>query len=77
MAASSWPSTAYMLHRKDAPQLLREPVVQDVAKQLGRKAPQVLIRWALQMGCSVSPKAASHDHIKVCWDLGWQGARGV
>ena len=65
MAASSWPATAYMLHRKDAPALLREPVVLEVAKAIGKKAPQVLIRWALQLGCSVSPKANSHDHLKV------------
>ena len=68
--ASSWPATAYMLHRKDAPALLREPVVLDVAKATGRKPAQVLIRWALQMGCSVSPKAASHDHIKVVTSVG-------
>lgn len=58
-----------MLHRKDAPALLRDPVVLEVAKGVNKKAAQVLIRYALQMGCSVSPKAATHDHIKVCWRL--------
>jgi diketogulonate reductase-like aldo/keto reductase len=26
---------------------------------------QVLIRWALQHGTSVSPKAGSHEHVAV------------
>lgn len=38
--ASSWPATAYMLQRKEVPPLLRAPVVHDIARRLGKRAPQ-------------------------------------
>jgi alcohol dehydrogenase (NADP+) len=63
--ASSWPATAYMLHRKEVPALLRAPLVASIARRLGKRPAQVLIRWALQHGTSVSPKAGSHDHVQV------------
>ncbi len=31
-----------------------------------KPAAQVLIRWALQHGTSVSPKAGSREHVQVC-----------
>lgn len=43
--ASSWPATAYMLHKKDAPALLSEPTVLETASRIGKHASQVLIRW--------------------------------
>lgn len=72
--ASSWPATAYMLHRKEAPALLRAPLVASIARRLGKRPEQVLIRWALQHGTSVSPKAGSHEHVQgildvLNWDL--------
>ena len=63
--ASSWPATAYMLHKKDAPALLRDPVVQAKASMLGKHPSQLLIRWAIQHGHNVSPKACNDEHIKV------------
>ena len=63
--ASSWPATAYMLHRKEVPALLRAPLVASIARRLGKRPAQVLIRWALQHGTSVSPKAGSHEHVQV------------
>ena len=65
--ASSWPATAYMLHRKEVPALLRAPLVANIARSLGKRPAQVLIRWALQHGTSVSPKAGSHEHVQVCF----------
>lgn len=44
--ASSWPATAYMLHKKDAPALLSEPTVLETASRIGKHASQVLIRWS-------------------------------
>ena len=43
--ASSWPATAYMLHRKDAPALLSDQVVVSKSRMLGKHPSQVLIRW--------------------------------
>lgn len=63
--ASSWPATAYMLHRKEVPALLRAPLVAEIARRLRKRPAQVLIRWALQHGTSVSPKAGSHEHVQV------------
>lgn len=48
--ASSWPATAYMLHKKDAPALLSEATVLEVARRMGKHPSQVLIRWAIQHG---------------------------
>ncbi|BDA45305.1 probable NADPH-dependent aldo-keto reductase, chloroplastic [Coccomyxa sp. Obi] len=71
--ASSWPATAYMLHRKEVPALLRAPLVANIARSLGKRPAQVLIRWALQHGTSVSPKAGSHEHVQGILDvLNWE-----
>lgn len=48
--ASSWPATAYMLHKKDAPPLLSDQAVVAKARALDKHPSQVLIRW-----CAVSP----------------------
>jgi diketogulonate reductase-like aldo/keto reductase len=63
--ASSWPATAYMLHRKEVPALLRSPLVHDISRRMGKRPAQIFIRWALQHGTSVSPKAGSHEHVQV------------
>ena len=44
---------------------MRQPVVVEVARKLGKKPAQVLIRWALQHGTSVSPRAGTTEHIEV------------
>ena len=39
--ASSWPATAYMLHRKDAPAVLRDETVVAKARMIGKHPAQV------------------------------------
>ena len=63
--ASSWPATAYMLQRKDAPAVLSDPTVVEVARKQGKHPSQILIRWAVQHGHSVSPKASTDVHLQV------------
>lgn len=63
VVAAAWPASFYKAHKE--PQMLKEATVQETAQSLGKTPAQVLIRWALQQGASVCPKAASHDHIKV------------
>ncbi|KAK9915503.1 hypothetical protein WJX75_000016 [Coccomyxa subellipsoidea] len=67
--ASSWPATAYMLQHKDVPALLRKPLVTNIARSMGKRPAQVLIRWALQHGTSVSPKAGSPEHVQGILDV--------
>ena len=44
--------------------LLENAVVKTIAKEHGKSAAQVLIRWALQNGCAVLPKSASTTRIQ-------------
>jgi len=44
--------------------LLTEPVVQQVAAEVGRTPAQVLLRWALQEQLSVIPKSTDPQHIR-------------
>ena len=53
--ASSWPATAYMLHKKDAPALLSEPTVLETASRIGKHASQVLIRWSALLTPCIPP----------------------
>ena len=64
------PDSADELKRKETPSLLQEPSVQEAAKKLGKEPAQILIRWALQHGTSVIPKATSEAHLKVCFRAG-------
>lgn len=45
---------------------LQDETVNEIARKLGKTAPQVLLRWGLQHGASVLPKSANPDHLKVC-----------
>ena len=47
--------------------MLQAEAVQKVADRLGKTPSQVLLRWGLQHGTSVIPKASSLDHQKVSW----------
>lgn len=42
---------------------LRDPVVKRVAERVGRSAAQVLLRWAVQRGCSVIPKSTKPERL--------------
>ncbi len=44
--------------------LLRDPVIEQIARHHGKSAAQVIIRWHLQEGFSVIPGATNHDYIK-------------
>lgn len=35
-----------------------------IAENCGKSIPQVLLRWAIEKGCSVIPKSVNEDHIK-------------
>lgn len=41
---------------------LREPVVEEIARRHGRTATQVILRWELELGVGVIPKASSPAH---------------
>lgn len=43
--------------------LLANPVIEEVAKELGVAPAQVLLRWNLQRGVGVIPKAGSKPHV--------------
>ena len=42
--ASSWPGTSYFLKRRDVAAILQSPGVAEIAKAVGKKPPQVLLR---------------------------------
>jgi len=53
-------------------EVLSDPVLQDIAHIHGRSAAQVSIKWLLQQGCVVIPKAARSEHLRENADLdGW------
>ncbi|MFD1213806.1 aldo/keto reductase [Arthrobacter sp. GCM10027362] len=49
--------------------VLADPVVQDLARRLGRTPAQVTLRWHLQLGNIVIPKASSAARIRENFDL--------
>lgn len=46
------------------PSLLKDPVIEEIAKKHGKNAGQVLINWAAQRGTSVIPKSVHAERIK-------------
>lgn len=58
---------------KEAPQLLKEPVITAAAAAVGRSPGQVLLRWGLQRGYSVIPKSVTPERILQNLDiLSWE-----
>jgi diketogulonate reductase-like aldo/keto reductase len=45
-------------------EILRDPVINEIAKTHGKSAAQVIIRWHIQMGFSVVPGSSNPKHIK-------------
>ena len=64
------PDSAAMFGR-DAPALMLDPAVVDVAERAGKNVGQVLVRWALQTRptCSVLPKSADPARIRSNLDV--------
>ena len=57
------PKVLYGIREPDHPRLVKDDRVIELSKRCQRTPPQVLLRWALQHGLSVIPKAGSIDHI--------------
>ncbi|NKX54046.1 aldo/keto reductase [Arthrobacter mobilis] len=49
--------------------VLADPVVQELARDLGRTPAQVILRWHLQLGNIVIPKASSAARLRENFDL--------
>lgn len=49
--------------RESKGKLLRDPVINEIAKAHGKSAAQIIIRWHMQMGFSVIPGASNPDYI--------------
>ena len=45
-------------------EILRDPVINDIAKAHGKSAAQVIIRWHIQKGFSVVPGSSNPKHIQ-------------
>jgi len=50
--------------RESKGEILRDPVINSIAKAHGKSAAQVIIRWHLQEGFSVIPGTSNPDYIK-------------
>lgn len=44
--------------------LLQNPIIGDIADQVGRSPAQVILRWLLQLGVAVVPKTTSVDRLR-------------
>ncbi|KVI03352.1 Aldo/keto reductase [Cynara cardunculus var. scolymus] len=49
--------------------VLKHPVLAEVAEKLGKTPAQVALRWGLQMGHSILPKSTSESRIKENFDI--------
>ncbi|XP_058000083.1 NADPH-dependent aldo-keto reductase, chloroplastic isoform X1 [Hevea brasiliensis] len=49
--------------------VLKNPIVNEVAEKLGKTPAQVALRWGLQMGHSVLPKSVKEERIKENFDI--------
>lgn len=46
------------------PNLMQDPLIQDISKRLNKSPAQILIKWAIQRGTSVIPKSVTPSRIK-------------
>ncbi|CAN8268106.1 unnamed protein product [Cochlearia groenlandica] len=49
--------------------VLKSPVLETVAKELGKSPAQTALRWGLQMGHSVLPKSTNEERIRANFDV--------
>jgi len=59
--------TAYSPLAKGA--ILREPILKPIAEKHGKTIPQIALRWLLQKGLIVIPKASSESHLRTNFDV--------
>ena len=53
--------------------VLRDPVLTRIGRKYGKSAGQVSLRWLLQKGAIVIPKAGSVEHLQENMDMdGWE-----
>lgn len=52
------------LKRSDEPDLLTNPVIQDIGLRRGMTPAQVLIRWSIERGTSVIPKSVNPERLQ-------------
>ncbi len=54
-------------------QILRDPVLTRIGRKYGKTPAQVSLRWLLQKGAVVLPKASSVEHLQANMDMdGWE-----
>lgn len=52
--------------------VLKSPVIEMIAKEIGKSPAQTALRWGLQMGHSILPKSTNEGRIRENFDvLGW------
>lgn len=49
--------------------VLNEPIIQQIAQELGRTPAQVVLRWGVQRGCAVIPKSSSLARVRENFDI--------
>ncbi len=53
--------------------ILRDPVLTRIGRKYGKSPAQVSLRWLLQKGAVVLPKAGSEEHLRANMDMdGWE-----
>ncbi|XP_065053986.1 uncharacterized oxidoreductase YtbE-like isoform X2 [Rhopilema esculentum] len=50
-------------------ELIKDPLINQIAKKYDKSASQVLLRWGLQHGIGVIPKSTNPQHIKENFDV--------
>ncbi|CAG9465030.1 unnamed protein product [Pedinophyceae sp. YPF-701] len=60
---------AYSPVARNRPEIMDTPQVQTVAKETGKTPAQVVLKWNVQRGVPVIPKAGSEEHIKENIDM--------
>ena len=49
--------------------ILENPILKEIAEELGKTPAQVALRWGLQKGHSILPKSTSESRIKENFDI--------
>lgn len=57
------------MDRKDDPSIFGDPAIKELAERHGKSPAQIVLRWGLQRGTIVIPKASSVDHLQANLDI--------